>query len=774
MFNKRPRTTIGSTGNVLRRAIPRAIITLALGGAFMPADLLAQRIDSSTTGRERKLQAVRTTDPIAIDGRLDEAAWRQPSAATGFTQSEPDEGQPATEETEVRVLYDQTTLYIGIFAHDAHPDRIVVNDLKKDFTALGGDSVEIVLDTFHDEQNGYLFTTNPMGAKYDAQMINEGREVNADWDAVWQVRGRIAENGWFAEMAIPFRSLKFLNKDPQTWGINFLRRIPRRNEENYWAPVPRNYRLARVSLAGALEGLTGLRGGRDLRIKPYAVASGTRILEQSTRGKADAGVDVKYGVTPSLVLDATINTDFSQVESDEQQINLTRVSLFFPEKREFFLENSGVFQFGPGDERGQSSALRRVTSTGGSSRSRLNEVAQPANDLIFFFSRRIGLNDAGSAIPILAGGRLTGRAGAYSLGAMNIQQRASATSAATNFMALRLRRQLLASSDVGIMFLNKDAAGTHYNRAFGADANFRFFRNLNLNGYAAKTFSPTRAPAPKTPAPTGSDMSTRLSVNYPSAVWNIRASYTAIGERFDDELGFVPRLGVKKFDGSIGNHFRQKSTWLREIYPHFEWHNIDRWNGNLDSRYLDYHVLFRFQNGGSSEPGINSNVEQLTAPFVLSRRNNIVLKPGRYDFSEFFLWYEPDPSAVVGLTGRFAIGDFYSGTLQSYKGGATIRPSERVNVQTTLTHNRYRLPEGDFNTSLLTSRINYSFSTRLFVNALIQYNSDARQWSTNVRLDLIHRPLSDFFLVYNDQRDSKNGDLLNRALIAKMTYLFSF
>jgi hypothetical protein len=330
---------------------------------------------------------------------------------------------------------------------------------------------------------------------------------------------------------------------------------------------------------------------------------------------------------------------------------------------------------------------------------------------------------------------------------------------------------VMANSDVGLIFLNKEAVGEHFNRAVGADANFRFFSNLNFNGYVAKTVSPSAA-VPQS----GRDVSTRVGFNYPASLWNIRTSYTMIGDRFNDELGFVPRIGVKKFDGSVGPHLRPKaaSRWLREWYPHYEWHNIQRSNGDLESRYVDYHVLFRFQDGASSEPGINVNVEQLTTPFVVNRRRNIVLQPGRYEFDEFFVWYQPDPSKTVGLTGRFAIGEFYSGTTQSYRAGATVRASERLNIQTTLTHNRFRLPEGEFNTNLLTSRVNYSFSTRLFLNALIQYNSDAGQWSTNVRLNFIHRPLSDFFLVYNDQRDARNGDMLNRALIAKFTYLLSF
>ena len=752
------------------KAHAAACILLTTG--FAPA-LFAAPADDESARPLRTLAAVRTNGPVTIDGSLDEASWNEASLATGFTQSEPDEQQPATERTDVRVLYDATTLYIGVFAHDSSPSTIVVNDLQKDFNAQGGDAIEIVLDTFHDERNGYMFTTNAMGAKWDAQMVNEGREVNADWDAVWHVRSRINDDGWCAEIAVPFTSLKFRDADPQTWGINFMRRLRRRNEESYWAPIPRNYRLARVSLAGTLQGLSGLRGGSDLRIKPYVLGSADQRRDGSAVATGDAGFDAKYSITSGFVFDATVNTDFSQVESDEQQINLTRVSLFFPEKREFFLENSGVFQFGPGDERGQSSTVRRVTNSqgGSSSNSRLNEVAQPGNDLILFFSRRIGLNDEGEAIPILAGGRMTGRSGPYVAGVLNIQQRETPATPATNFSAMRLRRQVMANSDVGVILLNKEETGAHFNRAVGADANFRFFSNLNFNGYVAKTISPS---TPERPA--GNDIASRVGFNYPASLWNLRASYTTIGSGFNDELGFVPRLGIRKFDGSVGPHLRPKSAsrWLREWYPHYEWHNIQRSNGDLESRYVDYHVLFRFQNGASSEPGINVNVEQLTAPFVLNRRRNIVLPPGRYEFDEFFVWYQPDPSATVGFTGRFAAGEFYSGTTQSYRGGATLRPSEHLNIQTTVTHNRFRLPEGEFNTNLLTGRINYSFSTRMFVSALIQYNSDASQWSTNVRLNFIHRPLSDFFLVYNDQRDARNGDTLNRALIAKFTYLLAF
>ncbi len=273
-----------------------------------------------------------------------------------------------------------------------------------------------MLDTFHDQRNGYLFATNPAGARWDAQMIGEGREVNTNWDALWTVRTRVVETGWYAEIAIPFRTLRFSRADPQTWGINFLRRLRRRNEDSYWAPLPRIYRLNRVSMAGTLEGLSGLRPGSDLRVKPYALASAARSTRTAVGSEADAGFDVKYGVASGLTWDFTFNTDFSQVEADEQQVNITRFSLFFPEKRDFFLENSGVFHCGGGDPR----ASLMAGGGGGQVGGRTNAVQQ---DLILFFSRRVGLSDEGREIPILGGTRLTGRVGPYTVGALNIQQR---------------------------------------------------------------------------------------------------------------------------------------------------------------------------------------------------------------------------------------------------------------------------------------------------------------------------------------------------------------
>ena len=382
-----------------------------------------------TVGRQRRrdarrLDAIRLAGEITLDGALDEPSWSQAPMAHNFVQNDPREGMPATFDTEVRVLYDDDAMYFGVFAMDDQPSRIIANDLKKDFNTDQNDGFRIILDTFHDQRNGYQFATNPAGAKWDAQMVNEGRESNANWDGIWDVATRITETGWYAEIRIPFRTLRFSAADVQIWGMNFERKVRRLNEDSYWSPVPRIYDIQRVSLAGTLEGMRGVRPGKDLRIKPYVLSSGSTIGGSATRGDFEGGFDVKYGVTTGLTWDFTVNTDFSQVEADEQQVNLTRFSLFFPEKRDFFLENSGIFQFGGATQGGGGN---NITS------GRQNQ----SQDMRLFFSRRIGLSDDGQAIPILGGTRLTGRQGVYSVGLLNIQQREEGPVPATNFTALR-------------------------------------------------------------------------------------------------------------------------------------------------------------------------------------------------------------------------------------------------------------------------------------------------------------------------------------------------
>jgi hypothetical protein len=735
------------------------LVTVLVAGCVMGPLVgeAAAQTDVRTAHADRRLPAVRATGPIKIDGALDEADWDRAPVARGFIQNDPHEGEPATEDTDVRVLYDVNNIYIGVFAHDRDPHAILTSELAKDFDRESGDDFEIVLDTFHDERNGYVFATNARGAKWDAQMINEGLEINENWDALWDVSTRIVDTGWYAEILIPFRTLRFRTGEEQTWGINFQRRIRRRNEDSFWAPVPRIYDLQRVSLAGTLEGLQDVRPGNDLRVKPYLLGSAGKSTRADVGTDADVGVDVKYGVTNGLTWDFTVNTDFSQVEADEQQVNLTRFSLFFPEKRDFFLENSGIFQFGQG---------RGVAFSGGG----LTSGRQ--TDAILFFSRRIGLSDTGESIPIAGGTRLTGRFGAYSVGALNIQQREGTSSAATNFSALRLRRNVLANSDVGVIMLNKDEGGPRFNRVVGADANFRFFNSLDLNAAVARTMSPAAAVAA-----TGSESMGNASFHYRDRRWELQSTYVRIGDRFNDEMGFVPRTGVWKFDSTYGARFRptRLSKWLRELFPHLGVTNVS-WlkTGELQSRLIGAHMSINLQDGSGGELGVDPTSENLIVPFEINRRRRIIIPVGRYDFNDWHATWRTNASAPFSMNARFDVGDFYDGHRQSYGGGAALRLGGRLNAAITESRNQIQLQAGSYTTDLITARIEYGFSTVAFANALIQYNTDAREWTSNLRFNVIHHRLSDFFLVFNERRDSTTGGLLDRALVAKVTQMVAF
>ena len=635
------------------------VIAMFVGSAALASAQTAQDggINYDTARNDRRLKATQANGPITLDGKFDEASWAAAPLATNFVQNDPREGEPATFETEVKLLYDHRAIYIGVFAKDPAPAEIIVNELRKDFNTGNADGFQVVIDTFHDQRNGYQFAINPGGAKWDSQMSNEGRDQNANWDGIWDVGTRIGEDGWYAEIEIPFKTLKFGPEEMQSWGINFQRRLRRKNENSYWSPLRRIHQLSRVSMAGTYEDLQGLRPGANVRVKPYGLANLNKLGGTAVDKDYDAGFDVKYGVTSGLTWDFTVNTDFSQVEADEQQVNLTRFSLFFPEKRDFFLENSGVFQFGSGNTGGG----------GGAGGGRQNA----SQDMIFFFSRQIGLSPIGDSIPLLAGTRLTGRVGDWSVGALNIQQREKDLSPSTNFTALRMRRDILRNSDIGVMMLNKEPQGDHYNRAFGADVNFRFFRDLTMNFAGAKSATPeTRLPG------SGDDLYSKSSFGYRGDVWETRGMYQTIGKRFNDEMGFVPRVGVDNAEGYLGAHLRFKkySSWLREFFPHFQIENFTkRDGGGLESRYMDWHLPVNLQNSTFIEIGVNPNEEVIDEQFAINARRGIYVDPGRYDFKEYFGLVNTNAAAPFSMNLRYGNGEFYDGYRRNY---TVAEPSE--------------------------------------------------------------------------------------------------
>jgi RluA family pseudouridine synthase len=730
---------------VMQKLALIAVLTLLSFPAF------AQTTVSSPDGR-KQMQAVKTASPITVDGALDEEVWQRAAPATNFIQADPLEGQPATEITEVRIAFDADYLYIGATCRDTGAAGIVINEIRKDFAGRDQDTFEVLLDTFTDRRNGFVFATNARGAKADTQIANEGRDVNTNWDAVWWVESQRTADGWTAEFRIPFKTLRFEAGEGKTWGINFARRVRRKNELSYWSPVSRAYSIFRASSAGTLVGLPPLQQGRNLRIKPFLAAGTVRGVGQADFDRDfTAGVDFKAGLTPSLTLDATINPDFAQAEADEQQVNLTQFSLFFPEKREFFLENAGIFYFGDIPRNSRSIARFRP----------------PEEDLLLFFSRRVGLSDAGVQQPLHGGVRLTGRTGGFTLGLMTMQSKEEDGRPSTNYTVARIRRDLFRSSDVGAIVLSREPNGSSadFNRVVGVDTNFRFFRSLSINGFFARSESP---------GVTTDQDSAKASIGWEDSTRRVQASVMKIGEGFRDDLGFVRRAGVTRqfYDGAW---FKEVRRWgIRRVEPHARVWIYKNPAGQLVSRTGHISNQTTWNNGSYMEYAFEPRVEAIAKPFNLAP--GVIIPPGRYDWNQHLWLFEGDRSRALAGSIRYTTGGFWSGSQHNVQTSVLYRPTYRMVVDLGLqvTKIKLDLPKTEFTTTLVNLRTGYSFSTNMFLDTLLQYRNDVKQFSANVRFNLIHRPLSDFFIVYNESQFTDTTQTAGRGVVVKYTQMFSF
>jgi hypothetical protein len=543
--------------------------------------LQGQEVDRENAYKDRKMTAVFTLGQITVDGVLDEPDWALAEPAMDFIQRLPATGEPATESTEVRLLYDDANLYVGVHCFDsAGPEGIVVNDITKDFYTLDSDGFQIIIDTYNDNRNAFLFGTNPEAGRFDMQIGSDGSAGNTNWDGVWFVETQIKEDGWHVEIAIPFKTLRFRKIDEQIWGVNFERRVRRKFEDSYWSPLPPQFRLGRVSLAGELDGIEGVQQGLNAYFKPYVKAPLLKREDDDVDFQPTIGLEVfKWAVTSQMTFDGTINTDFSQVEADDVRINLTRFNLFFPEKRDFFLENQAIFAWG-----------------------RVERGPRGRPDLLPFHSRRIGLTEDGDIVPILAGARLTGRTGPYSTGLLNMQTGEFGTkppedsldpqagideeeeeeeyTPSTNFTVVRVRRDILRQSDFGGVFVNKHEVDGSYNRTFGFDSNFNFLSYLDINSYIVKT---------ETPDLDGEDVAGNLQGSWNDGFFEARAGHLVIGENFNPEVGFAPRTGIRKSVGEFGITPRPRETipWIRELNPSIDAQYITNSEGVLETREVD-------------------------------------------------------------------------------------------------------------------------------------------------------------------------------------------
>jgi hypothetical protein len=753
---------------------PRGLFSLVVVASVLvvASFAAAQEIPQLTVGR------LADSERPDIDGRVEETVWSRAEPYSTFVQQEPNEGQPATERTEIRFLLDRDNLYIAVVCYDSAPDGIVVSESRRDASLTDTDSIEILLDTFNDGQNAFVFGTNPFGIEYDGQVMGEGqtggssflargsggsqsgqvRGFNANWDADWTVRARTSERGWEAEFAIPLKTLRYNPGADRTWGVNVVRNIRRKNEQVFLAPVPRGYSLYRVSVAGKLNGLS-LPTRRDVKLIPYVSGSvnDDKTLRTDTVARSGKlGLDFKWGVRADLTLDVTVNTDFAQVEADEEQVNLTRFPIFFPEKRPFFLENAQIFQ-----------------------------VGQPQT-IDLFFSRRIGLSPNGQQpIDIIGGGRLSGKLGGYNIGLLNLQtddavdgRTGQTVAAANNFTVVRLQREV-GRSNFGAMLVNRQGVGHlapagDFNRAYALDLAWQSTTNGKLFAFLARTDSPA--------SKGGSDYAGRVYYGYANPVWSGGLGYSQVGDRFNPEVGFLPRRAYRRVESRYAFSYQPK-RWpaIRRLASSLNYNVY----GDLDNRLetaLGHMHVFEIQprQGGRIAYVMDIQQDRPRRPFpvyqeVTGRR--VVIPTGEYAFWNGGVEYDSDPSAPVNVSLRSKNGTFYGGDHFGWEASLGVRLGARLITSAGWNRDDIKLPGGGFKNDLVPMNISYSFTSLASVRGLIQYNRQSSTISSNIRLALLNRSGTGLFVVYNDRRDTSEftrEELLGRSFIVKYTRFIDF
>ena len=710
--------------------------------------------DSLTPGHTNPIaRAHVVASPPIIDGRLTEPVWQTVEPITGFVQRELHEGQPVTERTEVRIITDGEAIYIGAWLYDSDHDGIVPGEKVRDGDISKSDYFGILLDTYHDRQNGFVFTTTPAAIEYDAQVVNEGEGggiqlpgqtramagslggFNLNWDGTWTVATSADSAGWYAEFRIPFTTLRYGAGDVQTWGLNLVRSIRRKNEESFWSFVPRQFSLMKVSHAGTLQGIQ-VPSRRVLTVTPYALTGVERnfAIDPEARERGDVGGELKYGVTPSLTLDLTYNTDFAQVEVDEQRTNLTRFPLFFPEKRPFFLENAGVFSAG----------------------------TPQAVDL--FFTRRIGIDTLGQPVTIVGGGRLSGRVGQFTVGGLEI------FTDHPGYSVLRLQHELAARSRIGAIAVQRLATGNSddWNRVYGVDGRLGIHDAWTIDWWGARS---------AVPGPDGDASAFSARLGQETGSWTNVARIIQVGSGFDPQVGFLNRRGgYRYYEAGVQWKKRLPSIPIvKQWIPHVNYRGYYGLDGVWQEGRIHFDLTeVELANGGRFGPEFNVEHQGLQQPFAIAR--TVTLPVGSYDYSSFGFDLTTNPSAPLSLDLRLDIGGFYNGTRRG--GGATValRRGSSLTTSVRVEYNDVRLDQGNFTRVLIAPRVAYFFTPRIMLQTLVQYSNQAHAWTANARFGWLSTAGTGLFVVFNEGQEADGFFRWNRpqarSLIVKYTRQF--
>ena len=687
-------------------------------------------------------------DPI-IDGEvLNEALWERVYTIRDLKQIKPDYGAPASEKTAIKIAYTAKTLYVAVVCFDTSPEKIVVSDSRRDADLNDDDSFLFIIDTYNDQQNGFLFGTNADGMEYDAQIDNEGEGnfsanrqqggvvggTNINWDASWEVKTKKGDFGWSAEFAIPLRSIRFNGGDNKTWGINFQRNISKRSETAYWANLPLGFDIKRLSLAGKMHGLN-LKSPKNLKIIPYGLVQSIQNNHppKNTTGNTAVGGDIKYSLTPGLTLDMTYNTDFAQVEVDEQQVNLDRFNLFFPEKRPFFLENAGQFSVGsPGE-------------------------------VDLFFSRRIGIGSGGSLVPIIGGSRVSGKIGQTNIGLLSMftdeipDETGAIELLKNNYSVARINHDFAAQrSSLGGIMVSRSGLNDplDYNRVVAVDGKLGIGKKAQLSGYLSQS---------STPGIEADAHAFNFLAVYNWNGWNLRAGYTEVGEGFNPEVGFLLRSAFKKPEFLIFKQWRPKNTGkLLEVRPHISYRGYWNFQNTQETGFLHVDNHWVWESGFEIHTGINFTRETVLSAFPIS---NVTVPTGAYNHQEFQFVLMSNANRKFYYQTRTLIGGYFGGNRISSTNRATFRLGDKFNTEGVFNYNRLELPEGDANVLISGLRLAYSFTPRMFLQSLVQYNNVSNITSVNARFGWLRNANTGLFVVLNIIKDTDYFDALNNQSI---------
>ena len=705
---------------------------------------------------------VRSTKLPIMDGNvIDDEAWSSINPIISFTQKSPDEGQVATEKTAVRIMYSEQMFYVSVICYDSNPEGIVISDTRRDAPLNNTDSFMFILDTFHDQQNGFVFGTNAGGIEYDAQVsgggegmsisstrqsVGVGANFNINWDAAWDVKTEIGEYGWSAEFAIPFKTLRFSSAKDQSWGANFQRTIARKNEHVFWSPIPRQFSLNRLALEGTLTGIN-VPTDRNIKLMPYALGNNNKVINETSysESEGDFGLDAKVGVTSSLTMDITYNTDFAQVEADEQQVNLDRFSLFFPEKRAFFLENAGLFSAG--------------------------ENTYYGPDIEMFFSRRIGIV-SGSRVPILGGGRLTGDLGGFKLGILNMRTGSvKNVSDGDDYGVFRLKKELPNRTYFGGMVTRKKGLGDagYINQSYSVDGALGIGDAIQLIGFAAKT-----DPAPGIKGNNDS-YAYVLEANRNTQSFTNQIRYSEVGKNFNPEMGFVKRLGYRKVLFRILNRTRPKDFFgILELRPHITyWGYWKLEDGFQETGFLHIDNHWEFRNGFRIDTGINFTKEGVVDSFQIVSGEWV--PPRTYDNKELHIRTNTNltkPFSIILVT---KIGGFFNGDRKNFDTTLRYRFGDRFTSEVISKYNDVKLDDGgEFITHLMRGRLTYALSSNIYIQSLLQYNNQSDEWSMNWRFIWQQSAATGLYIVYNEAQDYDGIPITKstKSFVLKYSYLF--